>query len=268
VALASVGASATSTYHFSIRPELRGRYPAGDTVLTCSFPFGIWTAKRRLHDVSPVTVWPKVYPIAGQTAMIGRRASENGEGNRSGRTGDFLGVREYRRGDCMRQVNWVATARWGDLVVTERSGPQCPDVTVIIDVARVCDRNQLTDRIRVAASVLANLHQSTVPLRVEIGKRCFPVRRGWDGFVQMMDALAEVPADGFDTRQLLKHSLQRASITIASTRDGDVAVCISDPSVNRRSAGGHCHRMIRRDEGLAQGLMEFWTEVRDANMVA
>jgi uncharacterized protein (DUF58 family) len=221
-----------------------------------------------LQDVSPVTVWPKVYPIAGQTAMTGRRTVETGEGNRSGRTGDFLGVREYRHGDCLRQVNWVATARSGDLVVTERSGPQCPSVEVIVDVARARNRDQLADRIRVAASVLANLHQSAVPLQVQVGKRCFHVRRGWDGFVQMMDALADVPADGFDARQLPKQSPQRASITIASAHGGDVAVCISDPAVNHRLAGGHRHRMIRRDQGLAQELVAFWTEVRDANMVA
>ncbi|TWT93530.1 DUF58 domain-containing protein [Neorhodopirellula pilleata] len=268
VALAFVRALATSTYHFTIRPELRGRYPDGDAILTCSFPFGIWTAKRKLRDISPVTVWPKVYPIAGQTAMTGRRAAETGEGNRTGRAGDFLGVREYRRGDCMRQVNWIATARSGDLVVTQRSGPQCPSVEVIVDAARTRDRDQLADRIRVAASVLANLHQASVPLRVYVGQRCFHVRRGWDGFVQMMDALAEVPADGFEARQLSKQSGQRASITIASAHGGDVAVCISDPAVNHRLAGGHSHRMIRRDQGLAQGLMEFWTEVRDANLVA
>lgn len=272
VALAFVRALATSTYHFSIRPELRGRYPDGDAILTCSFPFGIWTAKRKLQDVSPLTVWPRVYPITGQMAMIGRRAADTGDGNRSGRSGDFLGVREYRHGDCMRQVNWVATARSGDLVVTERSGPQCPSVEVIVDVGRTTGREQLADRIRVAASVLANLHQSAVPLRVHVGKRSLHVRRGWDGFEQMMNTLAEVPADGFDDRSLRQQSSQpfsqRPAITIASDHLGDVAVCISDPAVNHRLAGGHSHRMIRCNQNLGKQIFDFWTEVRDANLVA
>ncbi len=268
VALAFVRAWATSTYRFSIRPALRGRYPDGDAVLTCSFPFGIWTAERKLKDVSPVTVWPKVFPIPGQTAMTGRRAAETGEGNRRGRTGDFLGVREYRHGDCLRQVNWVATARTGDLVVTERSGPQCPSVEVIVDAGRGANRDQLADRVRVAASVLANLHQSGVPLRVHVGKQSFHVRRGWDGFVQMMDTLAEVPAEGSDDGSLPRNSRQRASITISSDHCGDITVCISDPAVNPRLAEGHSHRVIRRDEDLAVQLLSFWTEVRDANLVA
>ncbi|QDV69311.1 hypothetical protein Poly24_30260 [Rosistilla carotiformis] len=267
VALAFVRGLAISTYRFSIRPELRGRYPNEDALLTCSFPFGIWTAKRKLKNVSPVTVWPKVYPVAGSTAMTGRRAAESGDGNRSGRSGDFLGVREYRHGDSARQVNWVATARSGDLVVTERSGPQCPSVDVIVDVGRSA-REPLADRIRVAASLLANLHQSAVPLRVHIGKNSVQVRRGWDGFVQIMDALAEVPAEGERDAPMHYPSRNRATIAIASSRDAEITVCVSDPAVNPRSADGHSHRMIHRDRGLAKQLLSFWTEVRDVNLVA
>ncbi len=268
VALAFVRGLAISTYRFSIRPELRGRYPDGDAVLSCSFPFGIWTAKRKLHDVSPVTVWPKVFPIAGQSAMTGRRTADSGEGNRSGRTGDFLGVRPYRQGDCFRQVNWVASARAGGLIVTERSGPQCASVEMIVDANRASSRDQLADRIRVAASVLANLHQSAVPLRVRIGSQVLHVRRGGEGFVQMMDALTDVPAEGIEGQQIPHPSRERATITISSNYDGDIAICISDPAVNLRSAGGHSHRLINREHDLAKQLTALWTEVRDVNLVA
>ncbi|WP_197455244.1 DUF58 domain-containing protein [Stieleria neptunia] len=268
VALAFVRAWAISNYRFSVQPVLRGRYPDGDAILTCSFPFGIWTAKRKMQDVASVTVWPKVFPIAGQTAMTGRRAAESGEGNRTGRTGDFIGVREYRHGDCLRQVNWVATARSGALVVTERSGPQCPSVEVTVDVAGSSNRDPLADRIRVAASVLANLHRSAVPLRVHLGQRCFHVRRGWEGWVQMMDALADVPPEGAGDPCYPNPSRQHASITIASDHRGDIAVCVADPSVNPRLMSGHSHRVIRRDHDLTSQLFAFWTEVRDANLVA
>ncbi|MCS7469469.1 DUF58 domain-containing protein [Stieleria sp. ICT_E10.1] len=268
VALAFVHAWAISNYRFSVQPELRGRYPDGDAILTCSFPFGIWTAKRKLQDVASVTVWPRVFSIAGQTAMTGRRNAESGEGNRTGRTGDFVGVREYRRGDCVRQVNWVATARSGELVVTERSGPECPSVEVIVDVAGPSNRDQLADRIRVAASVLANLHQSAVPLRVHLGQRRFHVKRGWEGWLQMMDALADVPEGGLGDQRSPNLSRQQTSITIASDHRGDIVVCVADPSVNPRLMSRHSHQVIRRDHDLASQLFAFWTEVRDANLVA
>ncbi|WP_182865131.1 DUF58 domain-containing protein [Stieleria mannarensis] len=269
VALAFVRALATSTYRFSIRPQLRGRYPDGDAVLTCSFPFGIWTAKRKLNDLSPITVWPKIFPITGQTAMTGRRVAETGQGNRVGRTGDFIGVREYRQGDCLRQVNWIATARSGELVVTERSGPQCPGVHLIVDVNQESQNPaELSDRIRVAASVMANLHQAAVPLQLHVGDRRIHVRRGWEGFVQMMDALADVPADGCVDSPTAIPARGHASIMISSDNHGDVTVCICDPSQNRRLSDGHTHRLICRDRDLATQCLSFWTEVRDATLVA
>jgi uncharacterized protein (DUF58 family) len=221
-----------------------------------------------LKDVSPVCVWPKIYPIAGQATIAGLRATGAGEGERGGRTGDFLGLREYRHGDCLRQVNWVATARSGDLVVTERCGPQCPRLDVHVDVSRISNRDQIADRIRVAASVLANLHRSAVPLRVHVGSRCIHVQPGWDGFVQMMDALADVPAEGLEEGHPLKADSHHVSITISADRQGDIVVCLSNPSVHRRSAGVHTHRVIRHDQDLANQLLSFWTEASDANLVA
>ena len=268
VALAFVPGLAICTYRFSIRPERRGRFPDGEAVLNCSFPFGIWTAKRKLMDVSPLTVWPRVFPIAGQTVMTGRHNAETGEGNRSGRRGDFRGVRDYRHGDCIRQINWVATARSGDLVVTDRSAPQCPWLEVIVDTGPCTNDDQLADRIRVAASLLANLHQSVIPLRLHTGAQRFHVRCGREGFVQMMDALADVPATGFSERQSRFASREHASITISSDHRGDVTVCVSNPAVNHRLAGGHLHRLIHRDRDLASQLFSFCTEVRDANLVA
>ena len=196
VALAFVRGLSTCTYRFSICPELRGRYPVEKSTLTCSFPFGIWTARRTMQDIAPVTVWPKVFPITGQNAMAGRQSAEHGEGNRSGRTGDFIGIREYRHGDCLKQINWIATARSGDLVVTERSGPQCPSMQVVVDDGNAQSVDEIADRIRVAASILANLHEASVPMSVQIGSRRFHVRRGREGFVQMMDALADIPLSG------------------------------------------------------------------------
>ncbi|MDB4810061.1 DUF58 domain-containing protein [bacterium] len=198
-----------------------------------------------------------------------RKASDFGEGQRSGRIGDFLGVREYRHSDCMRQVNWVATARYGDLIVTERRQPQCSGMLIIVDARnRHSTREQLDDQIRVAASLLENLHQSAVPLRLQVGKQYLQVRRGWEGFVQMMDLLADIPADGFNDSSPRLASLETVSIKISSNADGNVLTDISDPTVNQRSMNSDKQRVIYRNHGLANQLLSFWAEVRDANVVA
>jgi uncharacterized protein (DUF58 family) len=267
VALAYVRGFSLCTYRFAIRPALRGRYPESAATLTCSFPFGIWTARRTMREFEPVTVWPKVFPIAGQASMVGRERAECGEGNRSGRSGDFVGVREYRRGDCVRQVNWVATARTDSLIVTERGGPQCASLDVIVDAAAGRSREEIADRIRVAASVAANLHQSSMPVCFRIGGRAFIPRRGREGFAQIMDALTNVPADGMTSTRLPDPPRGTASITISSDSDGSPTVCMIDPGISHRLSAGHRHRVINRGD-LEGELSSFWSEVRDANLVA
>ena len=268
VALAFVRGLTTSTYRFSIQPDFRGCYPDGDATLTCSFPFGIWTAKRKLEDITPITVWPKVYPITGQAVLKGRNTAELGEGERSGRAGNFIGIRDYRNGDSLRDVNWIATARYGELVVTERSAPQSCNVEVIVDVGAFEEREQLAKRIRVAASVLANLHHSSISLTVRIGKQVIHVMPGRNGFVQMMDALAKVPAEGLGEPQVEAPRPNRLSITISSNQDGDIVVCAADPDANRRLSQQHMHQVIAAGTDLGLQLLTLWPEVRDANLVA
>jgi uncharacterized protein (DUF58 family) len=268
VALAFVRGLTTSNYRFSIQPDFRGCYPDGDAMLTCSFPFGIWTAKRKLEDVTPITVWPKVYSINGEALLAGRNAAELGDGERSGRSGNFIGIREYRNGDNLREVNWIATARYGELVVTERSAPQSCNVEVIVDIGAFEERQLLAKRIRVAASVLANLHHPSVSLTLRLGKQVIEVMRGRNGFVQMMDALARVPAEGLGEEVPQAPLKDRLSITISSKQNGDIAVCAAEPDANRRFSQDHMHRRIAADQDLEVQLLALWPEVRDANLVA
>lgn len=268
ISLAFVRSLATSTYRFSIRPDFRGRYPDGDAMLTCSFPFGIWTAKRKLEDIAPITVWPKVFPIMGQANLRGRNSAEQGAGNRAGRTGNFIGLRDYRIGDSVRDVNWIATARYGELVVTERSAPQSCNVEVIVDVAVFENRERLAKRIRVAASILASLHADSVALTVRIGNEVIHAMRGQNGFVQMMDALAQVPAEGLSRIEPGIPLQHRVSITISSNLNGDIVICASDPTGNRRSTQNHIHRVIAAERDLGEQLVSFWPEVGDEHLVA
>ena len=84
----------------------------------------------------------------------------------------------------------------------------------------------------------------------------------------MMDALVDVPAEGIAEAQAAYLARQNTTITISSNQQGDITACISDPSVNPRIEGVHSHRVIRRDIDLTTQLLSFWTEVRDASLVA
>ena len=92
--------------------------------------------------------------------------------------------------------------------------------------------------------------------------------RGRKGFVQMMDALAKVPAEGLGEPQPETPLFDRLSVTISSNQKGDVIVCAVDPNANRRLSQHHIHCVVSAEQDLAAQLLSLWPEVRDAHLVA
>ncbi|TWU45795.1 hypothetical protein Q31b_09710 [Novipirellula aureliae] len=268
VGLACVPPLCVSDFGIKANPSLRGRYPIQAPLISCSFPFGIWTARRKLTTTQSLTVWPKVFPVAGSCPIVGQANAEHGDGSRGGRSGDFVGVRAYRQGDSAKHINWVASARVDSLVVTERGGPQCVELDVFVDTSCRGRRNQLADRIRIAASVLIHLHQSNVPMRVTIGSRALRLATGSKGRRQILDAMADVPADGWDEPVERTAISNRAVIEFSSDDAGHEIIRIRDPRGGRRAGGRLTTKQIRSGEALADQVREFWTEVRDADVAA
>jgi uncharacterized protein (DUF58 family) len=66
VGLACVPPLCCADYSVNVTPSLRGHYPITKPQVTCSFPFGIWTARRELVELKSLTVWPKIYPVVGR----------------------------------------------------------------------------------------------------------------------------------------------------------------------------------------------------------
>ena len=268
VGLACVPPLCVSEFGITVNPSLRGHYPIQTPQVTCSFPFGIWTARRKLTTTRSLTVWPKIFPVKGTCPIVGGANAEHGEGNRGGRSGDFVGVRAYRRGDSAKHINWVASARVDSLIVTERGGPQCVELDVLVDTSCRGTRDQLANRVRVAASVLINLHQANVPMKVTIGSKRLRVTQGAKGRRQILNALADVPVDGNDDQLERTETSRHAVIEFSSDPDGSEVVRMADPRGGRRAGGRMVTKCIPSGESLTKQVREFWTEVRDADVAA
>lgn len=206
IALACVPLLSEAEYRLAMAPDLRGHYPLVPPLITCSMPFGIWTARRRLTDYAPLTVFPKVMPVRDEPGFTGGRLADCGDGRRAGQVGEPLGVREYRGGDRLRNIHWVHTARTGVLTVCERGGPQQPTVDLVLDAdtsafhdpeTRLARREVLARQVRIAASVAVALHARRVPVRVHVGTEVFAMGPGPLGRRKLLAALADIPADGF-----------------------------------------------------------------------
>ncbi len=111
-----------------------------------------------------LTVLPRYERLGGITLSPRRTLPQAGtaRSRRGGAGVEFFGAREYRPGDEIRRINWKATARTGELVVTEYEEERAADVVVVLDVRaaayRGVDPLELLDHsARGAATVVQGL---------------------------------------------------------------------------------------------------------------
>ena len=153
-------------------------------------------------------------------------------GSAAAREGDFIGIREYRRGDSAKHVNWVASARTGELIVTERAAPEAAAIDVWVDTAqRGAGREVLNRRMRVAASIVASLFHQNMAVKVRVGDRVVN-GRGEIGLRKVFDELAAVPLEGTETPHCRMGS--GSWIGISGTESGTT---VASPTSSSRYVG-------------------------------
>jgi len=290
VSLAWIPPLCTAEYPLAIQPQLRGHYPIVQPQVACGFPFGIWTARRALAASERLTVWPKVYPVAGICPLAGSSAAEDGDGQRPGGGGDPLGCRGYRQGDSPRHIHWAHSARTDTLIVTERGAPQRVSVDVIVDVApaasiqRLGDaavRQQLAWQMRVAASLISNLQVTHVPSRLWLGDQLVQYGATLQGRRKCFDAMAAVQPN-----LLAEHAANRETSAFVNSRYSQsrtsrvelrimgepfqpeqLRVVLSGVASGRaRAVDGQL--LIHCDAGLELTLNRLWREIGNVAKVA
>jgi uncharacterized protein (DUF58 family) len=102
------------------RASRRGVVDGGTVQVASSAPFGVAEVRRSVRAAGRTVIFPRVVPVRSFPLLEG--APSQGEASAVGGRGhghDFLGVREYQRGDSLRHVHWPSTARHGSLIVRE-----------------------------------------------------------------------------------------------------------------------------------------------------
>jgi uncharacterized protein (DUF58 family) len=283
VALACVPPLSEADYRLAVRPEMRGEYPVVAPMIACSFPFGIWTARRMVTEFSPLMVFPQVSLIQDEATLVGNRMSDCGDGSRAGQMGELLGVRPFRNGDRLRNVHWIHTARTGNLVVCERGGPQQQTVEVLLDTRplenvgslsresdRLTNRNAIAWRVRVAASLVNHLHARHVPVTLRLEQKAIHGSAGSVGLRRMMRELAVLAVDGTPVDGMRANGLGRDGnrggtppLRQVSTAHGVQLRVTSDETglfaIVEDSRGPSVRIDLRAD--VAAQLLRFWREV-------
>jgi len=99
----------------------RGRYEIGPLVVYFFDPLGLFYFKQTYPLYSEAYVYPRIFHIRkfpalnkGISPWLGVETSRV-----SGDDDEFFGVREYKRGDPLKKIHWMVSARKNQLIVKE-----------------------------------------------------------------------------------------------------------------------------------------------------
>ena len=170
-ALAHVAGWSNSRFEFNFKPPRRGLYPLEPPLLITGFPFGIWNVKRAIAVPQQLIVWPSTTDLRSLPMRSGNRLATTGSYvDRPGHDGDIIAARPYIRGDSLRRIHWVHTARRDALIVCERQSASRMGFTILLDPYAFAGNEQGLDwGLRVVASLCREFHNHACDLTCQLG---------------------------------------------------------------------------------------------------
>jgi uncharacterized protein (DUF58 family) len=136
----------------------RGKFLLHGFRIETGFPFGILRSRRIFRSEQAVLVYPRFEPLARLNLPSGRRYQPGGVAMASnlGESFEYLGNREYREGDNVRDIDWRATARIQRPIVREWVEEYMLRVAVVLDTSVAKNAPQIrVDDFERAVSVAA-----------------------------------------------------------------------------------------------------------------
>jgi uncharacterized protein (DUF58 family) len=125
---------------YSIRPSVRGEYAFGDIIIYIQSKLGLVMRRHNISAAITVPVYPsymqlRKYQLFSQTTIQTEQGSKRMR--KIGHSMEFEQIKEYVRGDDIRNINWKATARKSSLMINNFSDEKSQQVYCIIDKGRL-----------------------------------------------------------------------------------------------------------------------------------
>lgn len=121
VALPTLASGQEASVELELLPRRRGVFKIRGYRVQTAFPFGILFAARTLDLPTKLLVFPKFEPLDRLELPQARRFQPGGVAFAAarGESVEFIGNRDYREGDSVRDIDWRATARLSRPIVRE-----------------------------------------------------------------------------------------------------------------------------------------------------
>jgi uncharacterized protein (DUF58 family) len=124
---------------YIVRSQRRGPSAFGDVFLRCQSRWRFWTMYDQRPLPFPVKVYPDIQAVHG-VELLGRKNRLAEAGVRTsrflGRGNEFDRLRDYRREDEPRHIDWKATARHQRLISREYVVERNQHVVIVLDCGR------------------------------------------------------------------------------------------------------------------------------------
>lgn len=124
---------------YYVEPHHRGPTRFGDLYLRSVSRFGFWTFVDRREAAKSVKVYPDIQAVHGIELLARRnRLAETGLklSRLRGRGTEFDRLREYRREDEFRHIDWKATARQQQVISREYVVERNQNILIVLDCGR------------------------------------------------------------------------------------------------------------------------------------
>ncbi len=134
--LPSLAAGESFTLERHVTPTRRGYFKLNRISLISGDPAGLFYRKRNFKLPTELMIFPKPINNPWLPLRLKHHAIADIDGRALGRSGqgqDFFGVREYRRSDEYRLIDWKATASKRQLMVKEFEANAIDQVIVLLD---------------------------------------------------------------------------------------------------------------------------------------
>ena len=128
------------TYNYTLRPTERGTYAFGSLNVFASSPLGLFKRRFRFDTAQEVPVYPSYLQLRKYDFLaFTNRLFEYGlkKIRRIGHTMEFEQIKDYVRGDDIRNINWKATAKRNQLMVNQYQDEKSQPIYSVIDKGRV-----------------------------------------------------------------------------------------------------------------------------------
>ncbi len=208
----SLAAGGRMDVRLRITPQHRGVIHLNDLRILLPDPLTLIQRCRRVEAPSAtVTVLPRRFALppielpGTARFQIGGESTSNSIGN----AGEFVGLREYRRGDPLRQIHWRSWARTGRPIVKELEDTHYPRYGLVVDTFGGDGGPEVFEEvISVAASFAATIdtHESLLDMMFIKGRtHVVTAGRGLARAEKLLEVLAAVePEPVMDFDQLLR----------------------------------------------------------------